>query len=72
VLISETTRCKPLTEPSSVSTIPVPIAIEQADPGVKLLDAHLIADPVVIGDVDVKVLIEPDLLGVEGLRAVHV
>ena len=71
--MSETTRCKPLTEPGSVSTIPVPIAIEQADPGgVKLLDAHLIADPVVIGGVDVKLLIEPDLLGVEGLRAVHV
>ncbi|MBX5469008.1 MAG: hypothetical protein IRZ21_03820 [Thermoleophilaceae bacterium] len=31
--MSETTSCRPCTEPGGVSTIPVPRAIEQADPG---------------------------------------
>jgi hypothetical protein len=31
--MSGTTSCMPCTEPGGVSTIPVPIAIEQADPG---------------------------------------
>jgi hypothetical protein len=46
--------------------MPVPRAIEQADPRGPLHEANLVADPVVVVDV------EADLLGVEGLRTVHV
>ena len=65
--MSETTICRPRTEPGAASVMPVPSAIEQAEPGRRELhEADLVADPVVV------VGVEAGLLGVERLRAVDV
>jgi hypothetical protein len=65
--MSETTKCRAWREPGGVSTIPIPKAIEQAEPGGRQLhDAKLVADGVVV------VLIEASFLSVEGLRMIYV
>ena len=55
-----------------MSKIPNPKAIERPTRGPQLHDAPIVADPVVRTGVDIVVYIEPNLLGVVGLGAVHV
>ena len=65
--MSVTTRCVPAYEPGAASVIPMPIEIEQAEPGgVSWTTRNVVAGAVV----DVEV--EAELLGVELLGAVHV
>ena len=61
-----TTTWRPFWEPGAIWVIPVPITIEQAEPGCELHETQL------IGDLEIVVEVESDLVDVERLGAVDI